>query len=55
MSKDNTTKELNSIQSSWLKQKILYFGTALAKVYFKGQAKVNPDARKIAKYLATFK
>ena len=54
MPKEITTQELNSIQASWLKQKILYYGTKCAKVYFKIQSKINPDARQIVKYLNTF-
>ena len=54
MPKEFTTKELNDIQSSWLKQKILYYGTKMATIYFKKQSRINPDARRIIEYLNKF-
>ena len=49
-----TAQELTDIQTSWLRNKILDYGTRMSIIYFKSKSKVNPDAKKIAKYLATF-
>ena len=42
---------LNNIQSSWLKAKVIEFGTKMSIIYFSKQKRVNPDAKCISDYL----